>query len=273
MLDAGTVQVAEPLAEHWGYGLEEFANLVSFSDGCSRLTYSGEEAVGMTFAFPWDEVGWIGSVLTLEAHRGQGIGQAMVEESVEALREAGCETVKLYSTPKAIGLYERIGFTGEAEYLILNGSQRQGRDPDVVSLEGRMDEVKRLDATVFPGDRGDFLEDVVKRNPEMAIGVEDENGDLAGYAMARPGPSTTEIGPVIARRGDANISQRLVDGVLTRVPEQTVELIHPKDAWAAASAWSCRGFVTVDTPLEMRLGPPVDEDRDAIVAAGGQEVG
>ncbi len=273
MLDAARVEDAEPLAEHWGYGLEEFANLVGFSEGCSRLAYVDGDAVGMTFAFPWETVGWIGSVLTLEPHRGQGIGEAMVEASVDALDAAGCTTVKLYSTPKAIGLYERLGFTGEAEWLIVNGSQRLGRDPDVVELAGRMDEVKRLDADVFPGDRGAFLEDVAKRNPDLAIGVEGDDGELAGYAMARPGPSVTEVGPVVARQGDANLAQDLVDGILSRVPDQTVELIHPKNAWAASSAWSCRGFVTVDTPLEMRRGPPVEEARDAIVAAGGQEVG
>lgn len=264
---------AEPLAEHWGYGLKEFANLVAFSDGCSRLAYVDGDAVGMTFGFPWGPVGWIGSVLTLENHRGQGIGQAMVEDSVDALREAGCQTVKLYSTPKAVGLYERIGFTGEAEYLIVNGSAKRGRDPDVVPLADRIDEALALDTEVFPGDRSSFLEDVVKRYPELSIGVTDEDGELAGYAMARPGPSVTEVGPVVARGADANRAQALVDGLLTRLPDQPVELIHPKTSTTASTAWSCRGFVTVDTPLEMRLGPPVEEHRDAIVAAGGQEVG
>lgn len=273
MLDSSTVDDAQPLAEYWGYGFEEYANLVSFSDGCSRIAYVDDEPAGMSFGFPWGEVGWIGSVLTFEEHRGQGIGQAVVEGCIESLRDHGCETVKLYSTPKAVSLYERIGFTGEAEFVVVNGAQKRGRDPDVVDLAGRMDEVKTLDREVFPGDRAAFLEDVVKRNPDQAIGVEDEDGDLAGYALARPGPTVTEVGPVVVRGGDANIGQELVDGILTRVPDQTVELIHPKGSWAASSAWSCRGFVSVDTPLEMRLGPPVEEDRDAIVAAGGQEVG
>lgn len=272
MLDASTLDAAQPLAEQWGYTPDEFEMLTRFSDGCSVIASVDDEAVGMTFGFPWSEVGWIGGVLTLEAHRGQGIGQAMVEASVDALQARGCETVKLYATPKAIGLYERIGFTGEAEYLILGGSHRRGRDPDVVDLEGRMDEVARLDRAVFPGDRTGLLEELAKRHPETAIGVTDEHGDLAGYGLARPGPETTEIGPVVVADGDANRAQALVDGLLTRV-EGTVELIHPKGSWAASSTWSCRGFVTVDTPLEMRLGPPVEEDRDAIVAAGGQEVG
>lgn len=272
-LDASTVDDALGLADEWGYGHDEFRNLVRFSDGCSRLAYADEEAIAMSFGFPWEPVGWIGSVLTLEAHRGQGIGQRIVEECVEALTEHGCRTVKLYSTPKAIPLYERIGFQGEAEHLIVKGSPKEGRDPDVVPLTEHADAMKRLDRKVFPGDRTAFLADVLERNPDVAVGVLDADGELAGYAMARPGPSITELGPVVVREGDANRAQALVDGILTRLPDQPVELIHPKGSWAASTSWGCRGFVTVDTPLEMRLGPPVEEHRDAIVAGGGQEVG
>lgn len=272
VLEPSNVDEARALVDHWGYDEDAFARLLEFSDGCSTVAYVGQDAVGMTLGFPWGEVGWIGSVLTLEDHRGKGIGQATVEASMERLREAGCETIKLYATPKAIPLYERIGFTGEAEYVIQNGSKRAGRDPDVVHLEGREDEVAALDRDVFPGERRAFLEDLIDRNPDTAIGVV-EDGQLAGFAMARAGPSVTEVGPVVAADGDANVAGSLVDGLLTRVPDQPVELIHPKDGWAASSAWSCRGFVDVDTPLGMRHGPPVEERRDAIVACAGQEVG
>lgn len=272
VLEPSNVDEARALVDHWGYDPDAFAHLLGFSEGCSTVAYAGDEAVGMTLGFPWGEVGWVGSVLTLEDHRGKGIGQATVEESMQRLREAGCETIKLYATPKAIPLYERIGFTGEAEYVIANGSRRAGRDPDVVDLEGRADEVVAIDAEVFPGRRRAFLEDLIDRNPGTSIGVE-EDGELVGFAMARAGPSVTEIGPVVAAQGDANVAQALVDGLLVRVPDQPVELIHPKDGWAASTAWSCRGFVGIDTPLEMRHGPPVEERRDAIVACAGQEVG
>jgi hypothetical protein len=227
----------------------------------------------MTFAFPWHPVGWIGSVLTLPDHRGHGIGQAVTEAGIEALGTAGCETVKLYATPKAQPLYERIGFTGEAAFTVTRGGARRGRDPDVDPLADHLDAAQELDRGVFAADRSAFLASKLERFPDASVAVTTDDGELAGYGIARPGPTVTEIGPVVARGGDANVAQRLVDGLLTRVPDQDVEVTYPREGWAASSSWSCRGFVSIDEPLQMRLGPATEEHRDAIVAAGGQDVG
>jgi len=227
----------------------------------------------MTFAFPWRPVGWIGSVLTLPDHRGQGIGQAVTEAGVDALRAAGCETVKLYATPKAIPLYERLGFTGEAEVTVARGGARRGRDPDVEPLTDHVDAMLELDREIFAADRSTFLEAKLDAYPKHGVAVTTEDGRLAGYGIARPGETITEIGPVVAREGDANVAQRLVDGLLSRVPDQEVEVTYPDASWAASSSWSCRGFVGVDQPLQMRIGPATDQRRNAIVGAGGQDVG
>ncbi len=227
----------------------------------------------MTFAFPWRPVGWIGAVLTLPEHRGEGIGQAVTEAGIQALRDAGCETVKLYATPKAISLYERLGFTGEAEYTIARGGPRRGRDPEVAPLVEHAQAMHELDREIFAADRSAFLDTKLAAYPDTSVAVVDESEDLAGYGIARPGASLTEIGPVVAREGDAGVAQRLVDALLTRVGDQDVEVTYPKSGWAASTCWSCRGFVSVNTPLQMRLGPATKERREAIVAAGGQDVG
>lgn len=272
-MDADRLDDAEPLREFWGYGSEAFAELVDLCEGCARIAYEDGEAVGMTFAFPWKPVGWIGSVATLPDHRGQGIGRAVTEAGVRALRKAGCQTVKLYATPKAQPLYERIGFTGEAEYTVARGGARSGRDPDVEPLTDHRDAMHRLDREVFKADRSAFLDAKLDAYPDTSVAAVDENGDLAGYGIARPGPALTEVGPIVVRGGEAGIAQKLVDGLLTRVPDQDVEVTYPSDGWAASSSWSCRGFVGIDQPLEMRLGPAHTEQREAIVAAGGQDVG
>lgn len=272
-LDGQTLPEAQPLREEWGYTEELFAELVDLCEGCARIAYEDGEAVAMTFAFPWGPVGWIGSVLTLPEHRGEGIGQAVTEAGIEALQEAGCRTVKLYATPKAIALYERIGFTGEAEFTVARGGARRGRDPEVEPLAEHADAMRQLDREVFDADRSRFLEAKLEAYPETCVAVTTEDGRLAGYGIARPGTNVTEIGPVVARRGDANVAQRLVDGLLSRLPDQEVEVTYPSQSWAASSSWSCRGFVGVDQPLQMRLGPATDERRESIVAAGGQDVG
>jgi len=273
-LEEDRLDDADPLREAWGYTRDVFAELVDLCEGCARVAYHDGEAVGMTFAFPWRPVGWIGSVLTLPDHRGQGIGQAVTEAGIDALEGAGCDTVKLYATPKAIPLYERIGFTGEAEFTVARGGARSGRNPDVEPLTDHVDAMHELDREVFAADRSAFLEAKLEAYPDTSVAVTTGDGRLAGYGIARPGETLTEIGPVVAREGDANVAQRLVDGLLTRVPEdQDVEVTYPDGSWAASSSWSCRGFVGVDQPLQMRVGPTTKQRRNAIVAAGGQDVG
>lgn len=271
-LEPGSPEPAAPLADVWEYGPREFARLVALSEGCSVVAHDGDEAVGLTLGFPYGPVGWIGAVLVLESQRGRGLGQRLVEASLECLRDRGVETVKLYATPKAISLYERIGFKGEAEFTLASGGHRRGRAPDVAPLDKHLDAALALDSEVFPGDRETLLRRLVADHPDTSIAVLDEAGELAGFGIARPA-ALTEIGPVVVRDGNANLAQALVDGLLVRVPEGPVELIHPRTGWAAKSAWGCRGFIALEHPLEMRLGPPVQEARSAIVAAGGQELG
>lgn len=158
--------------------------------------------------------------------------------------------------------------------MVVHGSHRQGRDPDVVALADHLDEALALDAHVFPGDRSRMVEAVARRHPELALGVLGPEGELAGYGVARTDPSLTEIGPVVIRGANARAAQDLVDALLTRVPDdRPVEVTYPDASWPARSTWECRGFVTVDTPLEMRKGPAVEEQRSGIVATGGQELG
>lgn len=272
-LDKTTLETALPLGRAWDYSDQGFERLVGWTQGCARLIVDDGQAIGMALGFPWGRVGWIGDVLVLEEHRGQGLGGQVTEATVAALQDHGCTTVKLYATPKAIPLYERMGFEGEAEYTIARGTHKRGRDPEVEPLADHLDAAIELDRTVFPGDRARLLRDQAADHPEVAIALVDDAGDLLGFGMARPAEDLTEIGPVVVRDGQARHAQALVDGLLVRVPEGEVEVTYPGPSWAAKTSWGCRGFMAVDTPLEMRMGPTVEEDRDAMVAAGGQEIG
>lgn len=51
---------------------------------------------------------WLGDVFVLEAHRGRGLGQALVREAVEDPASRDCHWY--LNTRDAHGLYERFGF-------------------------------------------------------------------------------------------------------------------------------------------------------------------
>jgi len=82
------------------------------------MARSGEgEYVGtltlVLFRSPSGARGWIEDVIVDESQRGNGIGEALVEEAVVLARRANAKTLDLTSNPKreaANRLYKRCGF-------------------------------------------------------------------------------------------------------------------------------------------------------------------
>lgn len=65
------------------------------------------------FRIPTAWRAWIEDVITDEAARGRGVGEALTRAMIDRARELGCTTVDLTSRPSreaANRLYQRIGF-------------------------------------------------------------------------------------------------------------------------------------------------------------------
>jgi len=65
------------------------------------------------FRIPTGQRAWIEDVITDEAARGQGVGEALTNAMLDRARELGCVTVDLTSRPSreaANRLYQRVGF-------------------------------------------------------------------------------------------------------------------------------------------------------------------
>ncbi|NNE89475.1 MAG: GNAT family N-acetyltransferase [Silicimonas sp.] len=64
------------------------------------------------------ESGKIGRVAVLEDHRGKGLGVALINASLDVLRDHGLRRAKLGAQTHAIGFYEKLGFTASGpEFL------------------------------------------------------------------------------------------------------------------------------------------------------------
>ena len=70
-------------------------------------------------------VGWIYDILVLPAHRGKGVGEALLMHALEVSREKGFDQVGLMVNAKnrvAAALYEKLGF--KAEYLVMGRPEK-----------------------------------------------------------------------------------------------------------------------------------------------------
>ncbi len=84
------------------------------------------EIVGTGVATVSGPVGWIGTIWVEPAWRGRGLGRGLTEATIEAAEAAGCRTLVLVATDAGRPLYERLGFTVQTHYRILEAS---GIDP------------------------------------------------------------------------------------------------------------------------------------------------
>ncbi len=71
-------------------------------------------------------VGWIGTIWVDPAWRGRGLGRRLTEATIDAAEAAGCRTLVLVATDEGRPLYERLGFTVQTHYRIL---EAPGIDP------------------------------------------------------------------------------------------------------------------------------------------------
>ncbi|MFJ7898907.1 GNAT family N-acetyltransferase [Streptomyces sp. NPDC096198] len=76
--------------------------------GTGRLLY-GEAAAGRTGGAP--SVGSLGRLAVTREARGLGVGAALVRAIEDAARARGLTAVDLHAQTRALGFYERLGYT------------------------------------------------------------------------------------------------------------------------------------------------------------------
>ncbi len=88
---------------------EDALHLIAFADnrpvGTARLLIAGD-------------TGKIGRVAVLKSHRGTGLGQNLIRNALNEMRELDLKTAKLGAQTHAIGFYEALGFRATGpEYM------------------------------------------------------------------------------------------------------------------------------------------------------------
>jgi predicted GNAT family N-acyltransferase len=80
------------------------------------LARDGDRPVGTARVFTEGETGKIGRVCVLPEMRGTGLGADLVRAALEVLRaQPGIQRAKLSAQVRAMGFYEKLGFTAVGE--------------------------------------------------------------------------------------------------------------------------------------------------------------
>ena len=221
--------------EGWEISAGDYRNLISFEpQGCFIAEDAGEP-VGLITTIAYGKLGWIGSLIVDDTHRGQGYGRTLLETGIGYLLDNGVRTVGVDATPAGAFLYESAGFWHAFDTLHWRRPALPAPAPLPDSLvpfgPSQLHEVTMFDWAPFGGRRRRVLRAQLGLSPVAHI-VQDQDG-IGGYLLARRGNSHWIIGPWVCVRSAealltaalADIGQEPVDLAVPQVNEDALQLL------------------------------------------------
>lgn len=159
---------------------------------------------------------WIAMVLVDPAHRGGGIGTALLRRGLELT--ADLPAVGLDATPLGQPLYEKLGFVADSGFARLQrpgppiGPPQRGEpvrpEPGIRhAVMTDLDAIAALDVSATGLERSAMLSWLLEGSPDLAFVSESDSG-IDGVLLGRVGFNAVHVGPLIA--GSDIVAARLL---------------------------------------------------------------
>jgi len=189
-------------SEGWTDIHSDFQLLVSYRPHAAFIGTEEGERIGMISAVSYGSIGFIGSLIVMNAYRNKGIGSSLMRYAIGYLESIGVETMLLDAVPDAVPIYERLGFQKCCKSLRLSGVPS---DVDSLGIrrmtKGDLNGVFNLDGKAFGGDRSHFLNKRYLEFPGLAFVIDNTKGPK-GFIMASDRKDTVRIAPWIVNNHD-----------------------------------------------------------------------
>lgn len=227
----------------WNMSPEDFKfNMGLEPRGCFVLL-DGSERIGLITSISYGKVSWFGNLIVSEARRKKGAGTLLVKHTVKYLLGKKGEAVGIYANVDKVPFYEKLGFKGDFEFVVLKG--RGYSSPTAAKLKqagkGDIQEIVRFDELCFGASRRKLLEQVLT-NPTNSCYICVENGKICGFAVAKSYGDMAELGPLVCARGRSDVAVDLVKACLNRLRGLEVHLYIPEKERPILSLLMSSGF-------------------------------
>lgn len=200
----------------WNQTAADWAMLLEQSTcGNFLACYNGVEAGTVTTVTYTQKLSWVGMLLVAPEFRRLGVGTALLQAAIRAVRALGA--VCLDATPAGKPLYDRLGF--RELYRLgrwLRPPAPLERGPAVKCMPLSHESLPAIldyDRPVFGADRAGILRYLLHNTPSLAFFYSDDR-EIQGYCLGRTGQNYVHIGPLVADRleiaGDLLLSALLV---------------------------------------------------------------
>ncbi|HEY4744719.1 MAG TPA: GNAT family N-acetyltransferase [Desulfuromonadaceae bacterium] len=197
------------VAEPWEF---DFL-LAAFPRGCFCARDAAGTATAFVTSLRHGRSGWIGNLIVRADCRGRGIGEALFMRSLNALRDAGAETIWLTASKSGKSLYAKHGFSTIDTIIRWTGRGKgHHREPDPAEgSDAAATSVSAIDYQAW-GDRRDGLLAVTVGRGRLLLRD-------TGFLVIQPSGAAVQFGPFSAL--DHTTAEQLLDAALRTIPHTT----------------------------------------------------
>jgi len=235
----------------WNYTVSDFERLLYYEpEGCF-IAEENNEPIGIVNTTTYGKLAWVGSLIVLEPYRGRGVGSELMKHALRYLKTKGVETIRLDAVPRAMPLYQRLGFKEEYDSLRFIGTGQKTTYREARGMENKdLESVVHLDTQFFGENRERVLKRVYKDFSDLCF-VSFTDGKLVGYIMAKKGFDIFKIGPWICDLKHTEVAEELLRAVLNEAHGMNIWVGVPDGNKRSVSILEKYGFV--EQPKSVRM--------------------
>lgn len=203
---------------NWSMTTEDFCfNMKLEPAGCFVL-FNDYERVGVATCISYGRVGWFGSLVVSKAYREKGAGALLVKHSINYLRSVGVEAIGLYAYPNLLGFYGKFGFKQDTDFLVLKAKTVSAKTEDQLKMAQKQDlpAIVNFDIRCFGASRKKLLQQIILSNTNLCY-VSIEEGQVAGYVIAKVSGGLAEVGPLVCRENRRETAVVLLKATLAQL--------------------------------------------------------
>ncbi len=179
----------------------EFEGFLAHDPGGCFVVQAGARPVGICVATPYGAAGFLGEFIVVPEWRGRGIGRHLMEHAIGYLHGRGVQSIFLDGEPRAVPLYERLGFRKITRSLRFAGTLTGAAHSAVRPMRlADLPAALELDRDAFGADRAFFLQRRLSQHPELCRVVECR-GQVVAFILGRRGADWVAAGPWVVSPG------------------------------------------------------------------------
>jgi GNAT superfamily N-acetyltransferase len=275
-LDAGHLAGCLALSKsaHWNQNEADWRLMLEQGTGWG-LEAPDRTLVASTLILPYGggDFAWISMVLVLPGDRGRGHATRLLRVAIAELGRRGLTPV-LDATPAGREVYLQEGFADAWGFQRLFLDRSPATFPSSPAIrpmrESDWQAVLEMDLPAFGASREPLLRSLAARLPQAAL-VCEQQGTIAGFVLGRDGREARQLGPLVARDGQA-AQALLAEGVRRAGAPIYVDVVDRAQdlaRWARGA-----GFVLQRPFTRMVRGAPRAPGKEAgVFLVAGPELG